>query len=230
MRLQKCRQIGRQPALPSFASFDLQRRGMKGVARQEKLTREILGPAGLDEFQIKRLVRPVNLVAYHGMAGEGEMHADLMGAAGVGNSPNELKRSLSPPPKRRSTWKSVWAGAPAGWISCFNQIRAGPLAPCRAIGKSTECVSHSGQPHVDREIFLRDPLLLHHQPETPRGTGVLGHQNEPAGFAVQAVDDRNLAAVGDLESEQMLQVRPKACERCLAWWDAPAEMAVSRPR
>ena len=64
----------------------------------------------------------------------------------------------------------------------------------------------------DGEIFLRDALLLHHQTKTPRGGGVLRHEHEPAGFPVEPVHDRNLAAVRDLEGEQLFQFAPK-CAR-----------------
>lgn len=53
----------------------------------------------------------------------------------------------------------------------------------------------------DGEIFLRDPLFLHEQTETTRGCRIFGNEDEPAGFAIEPVDDGNLAAVGDLKRE-----------------------------
>ena len=61
----------------------------------------------------------------------------------------------------------------------------------------------------DSKIFLGDALLLHEQAETSRGGGVFRYEDQPAGFAIEPVDDRNLPAIGDLESEQLLQLAPK---------------------
>src|SRR3979490_3240162 len=73
--------------------------------------------------------------------------------------------------------------------------------------------SLSGQRRIDRirfpfrpspddgEIFLGDPLLLHQQTKPPGRRGIFRYQDEPAGLAIEAVNNRNLSAVLDLERE-----------------------------
>lgn len=60
-----------------------------------------------------------------------------------------------------------------------------------------------------REVFFRDPLLLHEQPETASGRRVLRDENEPARLAIESVHDRDLAAVGDLKREELFQLAPE---------------------
>lgn len=61
----------------------------------------------------------------------------------------------------------------------------------------------------DRQIFLRDPLLLHEQTETPGSSRVLCHQDQPARLAIQPVHDGNLPAVRDFEREKLFELAPK---------------------
>ena len=58
------------------------------------------------------------------------------------------------------------------------------------------------------EIFFVNALLLHQQPESPGGRGRFGDEHEPAGFAVQPVDDRDLSAVCDFEGQQFAELFP----------------------
>ena len=59
------------------------------------------------------------------------------------------------------------------------------------------------------QIFLGETQFLHEQAESARGGRRLGHQNQPARLAVEPVDDRDLAASGDLKGEQVAQGLPK---------------------
>lgn len=62
------------------------------------------------------------------------------------------------------------------------------------------------------EIFLCDPLRLHHQTKTAGRAGALRHEHQPARFPVEPIDDRNLSTIRDLEGEQMSQFAPE-CAR-----------------
>ena len=75
---------------------------------------EFFGPAGFDEAQIELFVRPVNLVADQRVTEMREMHADLMGAAGLRQRADH--RELRSPclTNRSSTRNSVTAGSPSG--------------------------------------------------------------------------------------------------------------------
>jgi hypothetical protein len=61
----------------------------------------------------------------------------------------------------------------------------------------------------DREILLGNALFLHQQTKTPRRSCVLRHEDQPARFAVESIDDRNLSAIRDLECEQVFQFAPE---------------------
>jgi hypothetical protein len=59
------------------------------------------------------------------------------------------------------------------------------------------------------EIFLGDALFLHQQTKPPGGSGIFRYQDEPAGLAIEAINNRNLSAVLDLEREKLFQFAPK---------------------
>lgn len=67
----------------------------------------------------------------------------------------------------------------------------------------------------DREIFFHETLLLHEKTEMPGGPRRFGHEHHSARFAIQAIDDRDLPAVRELEGEQTFQLAP---ERPHAVW------------
>ena len=57
----------------------------------------------------------------------------------------------------------------------------------------------------DGQIFLADASAHHVEGEPAGGGGGLGDEQQAAGLAVQTVDERDLAAVGDLVGEQGAQ-------------------------
>lgn len=61
----------------------------------------------------------------------------------------------------------------------------------------------------DGEIFFRDALVLHEQSETPGARGILRDEDQATRLAIEAIDDRDLAAIGDLEREQLFQFAPE---------------------
>ena len=64
-------------------------------------------------------------------------------------------------------------------------------------------------PPDNREILLRDALLLHQQSETARRNRCLGNEHEAARFAIEPINDGNLSAVGDFKSEQAGKFAPE---------------------
>src|SRR5437762_13313647 len=64
---------------------------MKRMSRQEQLLLKSRRPPGLDEPEIKLFVRPINLIAYNRIASRGQMHTNLMSAAGERNSANQTE-------------------------------------------------------------------------------------------------------------------------------------------
>lgn len=61
----------------------------------------------------------------------------------------------------------------------------------------------------DGQIFLADTAALHGETESARALSSQGKQHDPARLAVEARDDRELAAIGQLECEERAQSVPK---------------------
>ena len=61
----------------------------------------------------------------------------------------------------------------------------------------------------EREVFLPNLAALHRESEAARRRGIFGDKDEAARLAIEPVDDRNLAAVDQLESEKLAQRGPK---------------------
>src|SRR5664279_1563191 len=62
----------------------------------------------------------------------------------------------------------------------------------------------------DRKILLGDTLLLHQQAKMPRRSSILRYEDQPARFAIESVDDRNLSTIRNLEREQLFQFAPES--------------------
>ena len=59
------------------------------------------------------------------------------------------------------------------------------------------------------EIFLCDPLLLHEQAKASRRRRIFRDENDAAGFAIESIDDGDLATIRDLVGEELFQFSPK---------------------
>jgi len=62
---------------------------VEGVTGEEQGALKGGGPAGLDEREVIVFGGAVDFVAYYGVAGVGEVDADLMHAAGLGDGADE---------------------------------------------------------------------------------------------------------------------------------------------
>src|SRR5205085_5818952 len=60
----------------------------------------------------------------------------------------------------------------------------------------------------DREIFFVQTPLLHEQSESSRGGRSFRDQYQTARLAIEAIDDRDLAAIRNFEREQLAQLLP----------------------
>ena len=80
----------------------------------------------------------------------------------------------------------------------------------------------------EREVFLRDPATLHEHAEMPRGGVRFRDEHQAAGLAVEAIDDRDLAAVRELEGQQVRAADATSWPRPRACWDAPGGAAACR--
>src|SRR6266487_2849559 len=64
---------------------------MKRMSRQEQLPLQFRRPPGLDEPEIKLLVGPINFIAHNRMAGRGQVHTNLVSAAGKRDGANQTE-------------------------------------------------------------------------------------------------------------------------------------------
>src|SRR4051812_22952166 len=61
----------------------------------------------------------------------------------------------------------------------------------------------------DGEVLLVDAPQLHLHGKVPRGRVILRHEGEPAGLAIEAIDDGDLAAASELEGKESAQLMPE---------------------
>ena len=66
-----------------------------------------------------------------------------------------------------------------------------------------------GPARNEGEVLLRDAATLHESAKMAGRRLRFCNQDEAAGLAVEAIDDRDLAAVGDLEGEEVAQEMPQ---------------------
>src|SRR5438046_5099598 len=64
---------------------------MKRMSRQEQLPLKFRRPPALDEPEIKMFVGPINFIAYNRIASRGQMHTNLVSAAGERNGANQTE-------------------------------------------------------------------------------------------------------------------------------------------
>lgn len=138
------------------------------------------------------------------------MHPNLMGAASARKSANDTKAFLIRAARESLLDAEISASRRAQRMNRLLQPdrRRQVLALSRQRRIDRTCFPF--RPARDnRQIFFSDPLLLHEQTETSRRRPALCHQHEPARFAIEPVDDRNLAAICNLEGQELLQFAPQ---------------------
>lgn len=134
-----------------------------------------------------------------------EMDPDLMGSPGTGESPEDAELIACHAANEAAFHAKLGQRRRSSWLDRLFQpdwrrlVRALPAQ--RRIDRSR----FPFRPSPDNgEIFFCDALLLHEQPETSGRLSIFRYEHEPARFAIEPVYNRNLTAVRDLESEQML--------------------------
>ena len=180
---------------------------MQGVAREEEAFREGGGPAGADELQVALRRRAVDFVPDDRVAGVGEVDTDLVGAAGErlgGDQGEPAFRALDP------------GQDPEPGVGCGSGRMHGPLEVdgCFADFAETDDRGVDFERVIrpaadDGQVGLPDFSLLHGHGSGAGGTGVFCHEDDAAGFAVEAVDERDLAAVRELVAQEIAEPVPE---------------------
>ncbi len=180
---------------------------MQGVAREEKAFREGGGPAGADEFQVAVRRRPVDFIADDRVSGVGEVDPDLVGAAGerLGGDEGEPAFRASDPRQDPEAGERRGTGRMHRALEvdcCFAD-----LAEAYDRGLDFERVFRPAAD--DCQVGFLDFPLLHGHRGGARGAGGFGHEDDAAGFAVEPVDKRDLAAVRDLVAQEIAEPVPE---------------------
>jgi putative ABC transport system ATP-binding protein len=190
------------------------------MAREPELGGHFLRPSAINEIQVMTVSSRIDLVTQKREAGGSQMDPDLMRAAGLRpgtqhGKPPILRKAQSPlDVKPRYGRRAVGMNRPLEpndrrgdfaqphyWT--FNHFLI-PFGPAKNQG----------------HILLADPATLHRHPRRTGGLRVLGHEQDTARFAVNAVHERNLPARRKFVSKQFAQSVPK-CSRSarLCWMD-----------
>jgi len=180
--------------------------GMEGVTGEEEGALEGGGPAGLDEGEVVRLGGAVDFVADDGMAGVGEMDADLMHATGLGEGAEEGEICVT---GETAEDFETGTGGDAGGVNALFQINGGGTLGALAEEGGVDGELVGGGPSPDEgEVLLCDSATLHEHAEMTGGGLGLGDEDEAAGLAVETINDGDLAAVGEFEGEEVAEEMP----------------------
>jgi hypothetical protein len=190
---------------------------MQGLTRKEKLGCKSRSPIRFDELQITIFVRTVDFVADYWVSEVCEVYANLMGSAcfRFGFYEGELVLVVLEPaqdPERSKGWISVGMDSllqpNPGW-------KNGSLPQERLVHD----ISFFGGPAEDNGgVSFADAMLSNHEAQLPGCFGRFPDQNEAAGFAVEAVDQGDLGAVNDFESQQTPQFIPEGVRSSRPGW------------
>ena len=192
---------------------------MQGVMRQNEPGALLRRQAIFDQRQIYIFITAVEFVADNGMAEMGEMDADLMFAAGAGNYPQERKWNVEDGRwivsssfssssivlvfrLSRTRTRTIEAafdpvfglGGRAAGTHAVLDGDAAALVPAERRVNQAVVVAHVAVD--DGEVFLLDGAGFPDFSQFAGGFGIFGDDDNAAGFAVEAVDQKRLKAEG----------------------------------
>lgn len=181
---------------------------MKGVPAKEKGSLQGGGPAGLDKVQVIILGWAVDFIPDYRMARMGEMDANLVHPAGLRECANESEWPVQIAGETPHDLEPG-AGPGASGVDTLLKVDAGGFVDALAEKRSVDGESILRGPAPDeRDVFLRDPSTLHEHAEMARGGVCFRDEDQAACLAVEAIDDRDLAAVRKLEGQQVAEEMP----------------------
>ncbi len=184
---------------------------MQSVSRQKQFALQLLRPTVFDEAKVKLLVRSINFVTDNRVAEMGKMDPDLVRAAGFGECPDNGELAATGSVPNESLFDSeIRHRRRAFFMNHLLEPDVGvPEVPLTRERRVERCCLPLGPSSNDREVFFRDLASFHRATKSPRGRKIFGNEDEPAGFPVEPVHDRDLAAVDQLKGEKFAQRGPK---------------------
>jgi len=135
------------------------------------------------------------------------MDADLVHAPGLGECAEEGEGGFIA--GEAASYLEAGAGGSAGGVYALLEINAGGVVDALAEdgGVNGEFIGGGPAPD-DGGILLGDAAALHKHGKVAGGGAVFCNEDEAAGLAVEAIDDGDLAAVGEFEGEEIAQEMP----------------------
>jgi CRP/FNR family transcriptional regulator, cyclic AMP receptor protein len=181
---------------------------VQGLSREDETGGKLRSPSCFDKLEVAVFGDPIEFVADDGGTFMGEVDADLVHAAGGGKGADEGVFDvvvLEPV----ADAEGCAGGSALGVDALFYPDAAlgdGALAEDGGIGSPFVAVGPSKDEGVVRFGNL---VSLHALVECARGGEVFCHEGEAAGFAVEAVDDADLAAVGEFVGKECAEFVPE---------------------
>lgn len=181
---------------------------MQGVAVENKAIGQSSRPAGADEFQVALLGRAVDFVPEDRVADVCCVDADLVGAAGDRAGFKQCQRACVAGCSLENA--EAGRGLRALRVHHAFEVDAGGGDFALADDRGIHAEGFPLRVAMDEgEIGFGDAALLHGDGRRSRGGGVFCHQNDAAGFAVQAIDEGDLPGVRDFVGEEVAQAVPQ---------------------
>ncbi len=169
---------------------------------------EVWRPTGASEREVAFLRRTIDFIAQYRVSKMGGVDPDLVGAASEGAC---LQQGEGTCPAECALENAEFRGC--GRALRVNHAlevndRGGhfPLADDWGIYASGVPL---GVSEHEREVGFMDAALLHRHGSSAGGGGVFRHKNDPAGLAVQSVDERDLSLVRDLKGQKVAESVPQ---------------------
>ena len=181
---------------------------MQCLARQEEFFLQGRSPAGFDELQVAAVIAAVKFVADDGKAEMMKVNADLMHAAGFGLRLDQSERhavTFEAPQRAergaagRSLRMDDLFDPDVGFLHLYGAENGGIESFLIPFGPAVN----------ERGVGLVDFAFLHRHAEEAGEFVIFRDEYDATGLAIEAVDEGDLAAVGDFIREEITEPMPE---------------------
>lgn len=182
--------------------------GVQRLTGKQQSAFESFCPTGLDKFKITGFIKAIDFVAYDRVTGERKMDTDLVCPAGFWLCLNHRKSSFLPDKllqhfefgNRRITARVH------NLLEPDSRRLEKPLTKERLVDREQLRLRPAGD---DCNVDLADLVACHEPVQLMRSRAILSDQDESARFPVEAIDERDLAAIQELKGEKLVQLVPE---------------------
>lgn len=188
--------------------------GVEGLAGKEEGGGGGGSPAVGDLAEVPLRVGAVELVANDGVPGMVQMDPDLVHPPGVGDGFDEGEGSgrvaRGGGMEETLADAEVGGGGGAKRVNSLHQVDGGGFEIAASAQGGVDGPGVLGRPTGDEgEVLLADFAAHHRFGNGAGGRGIFGDEDQAAGFAVEAVDNGEGGAVGEVVSEEGAEAVPQ---------------------